>query len=46
MGFSEELFLDHKSPSMKQFLQSAVHLQFFKQVSKVGLLPSTGECFA
>ncbi|XP_075896247.1 DENN domain-containing protein 1B [Nelusetta ayraudi] len=31
MGFSEELFLDHKSPSMRQFLQSAVHLQFFKQ---------------
>ncbi|CAJ1053157.1 DENN domain-containing protein 1B isoform X3 [Xyrichtys novacula] len=31
MCFSEELFLDHKSPSMRQFLQSAVHLQFFKQ---------------
>ncbi|KAM7008599.1 DENN domain-containing protein 1B isoform 2-T2 [Tautogolabrus adspersus] len=29
--FSEELFLDHKSSSMRQFLQSAVHLQFFKQ---------------
>lgn len=29
--FCETLFLDHKSPSMKQFLQSAVHLQFFKQ---------------
>ncbi|XP_037546108.1 DENN domain-containing protein 1B [Nematolebias whitei] len=29
--FYEELFLNHKSPSMKQFLQSAVHLQFFKQ---------------
>ncbi|XP_026159437.1 DENN domain-containing protein 1C isoform X2 [Mastacembelus armatus] len=29
--FSEELFLDHKSPSMRQFLQSAIHLQFFKQ---------------
>ncbi|XP_030589906.1 DENN domain-containing protein 1B isoform X2 [Archocentrus centrarchus] len=29
--FCEKLFLDHKSPSMKQFLQSAVHLQFFKQ---------------
>uniref|UniRef100_A0A8D2ZNG5 DENN domain containing 1C n=1 Tax=Scophthalmus maximus TaxID=52904 RepID=A0A8D2ZNG5_SCOMX len=29
--FSERLFLDHKSHSMGQFLQSAVHLQFFKQ---------------
>ncbi|KAL3996126.1 ribosomal RNA-processing protein 9 [Sarotherodon galilaeus] len=29
--FCENLFLDHKSPSMKQFLQSAVHLQCFKQ---------------
>uniref|UniRef100_A0A3Q2P857 DENN domain containing 1C n=1 Tax=Fundulus heteroclitus TaxID=8078 RepID=A0A3Q2P857_FUNHE len=29
--FCEELFLDHKSASMKQFLQSAIHLQFFKQ---------------
>ncbi|XP_047220750.1 DENN domain-containing protein 1C isoform X1 [Girardinichthys multiradiatus] len=29
--FSEECFLDHKSASMKQFLQSAIHLQFFKQ---------------
>ncbi|XP_023149086.2 DENN domain-containing protein 1B isoform X1 [Amphiprion ocellaris] len=29
--FCETLFLDHKSPSMKQFLQSAIHLQFFKQ---------------
>ncbi|KAG7223752.1 hypothetical protein INR49_026434, partial [Caranx melampygus] len=29
--FSEDLFLDHKSHSMRQFLQSAVHLQFFKQ---------------
>ncbi|XP_059199245.1 DENN domain-containing protein 1B [Centropristis striata] len=31
MWFSEELFLDHKSASMRQFLQSAVHLQSFKQ---------------
>ncbi|KAM9314712.1 DENN domain-containing protein 1B isoform 2-T2 [Pholidichthys leucotaenia] len=31
MCFSETLFLDHKSSSMKQFLQSAIHLQFFKQ---------------
>lgn len=46
MCFSEELFLDHKSSSMRQFLQSAVHLQFFKQVSKVCLLPPTGECSA
>ncbi|KAG8015204.1 DENN domain-containing protein 1C, partial [Nibea albiflora] len=30
-SFSEELFLDHKSSSMRQFLQSAIHLQFFKQ---------------
>ncbi|XP_067353937.1 DENN domain-containing protein 1B isoform X2 [Channa argus] len=29
--FSEELFLDHKSTSMRQFLKSAIHLQFFKQ---------------
>ncbi|KAM9769279.1 DENN domain-containing protein 1B isoform 2-T2 [Menidia menidia] len=29
--FCEELFLDHKSPSVKKFLQSAIHLQFFKQ---------------
>ncbi|XP_013876752.1 DENN domain-containing protein 1C [Austrofundulus limnaeus] len=28
---NEELFLNHKSPSMKHFLQSAIHLQFFKQ---------------
>ncbi|XP_070683938.1 DENN domain-containing protein 1B isoform X2 [Pempheris klunzingeri] len=31
MWFSEELFLDHKSSSMRQFLQGAIHLQFFKQ---------------
>ncbi|XP_028257460.1 DENN domain-containing protein 1B isoform X2 [Parambassis ranga] len=31
IGFSETLFLDHKSSSMKQFLKSAIHLQFFKQ---------------
>ncbi|XP_045902913.1 DENN domain-containing protein 1B-like [Micropterus dolomieu] len=31
MWFSEELFLDHKSSSMRQFLQSAIHLQCFKQ---------------
>ncbi|XP_074541529.1 DENN domain-containing protein 1B isoform X2 [Halichoeres trimaculatus] len=31
MDFSEELFLDHKSSSMRLFLQSAVHLQLFKQ---------------
>ncbi|XP_077427274.1 DENN domain-containing protein 1B isoform X2 [Vanacampus margaritifer] len=29
--FSKDLFLDHKSPSMRRFLQSAIHLQFFKQ---------------
>ncbi|KAL6110378.1 dennd1c [Pungitius sinensis] len=29
--FSEEIFQDHKSASMRQFLQSAVHLQSFKQ---------------
>ncbi|XP_061686990.1 DENN domain-containing protein 1B isoform X2 [Syngnathoides biaculeatus] len=29
--FNKDLFLDHKSPSMRQFLQSAIHLQFFKQ---------------
>ncbi|KAM6940227.1 LOW QUALITY PROTEIN: DENN domain-containing protein 1B [Xenentodon cancila] len=29
--FCEELFLDHKSATMKRFLESAVHLQFFKQ---------------
>ncbi|KAM7393943.1 hypothetical protein PAMP_020776 [Pampus punctatissimus] len=31
LWFSEELFLDHKSSTMREFLQSAVHLQFFKQ---------------
>ncbi|MCI4394013.1 hypothetical protein PGIGA_G00163990 [Pangasianodon gigas] len=31
VSFSEELFLTHKSPSMRQFLDSAIHLQFFKQ---------------
>lgn len=35
MWFSEELFLDHKSSSMRQFLQSAIHLQCFKQVHTV-----------
>uniref|UniRef100_A0A8C7ZFQ2 DENN domain containing 1C n=1 Tax=Oryzias sinensis TaxID=183150 RepID=A0A8C7ZFQ2_9TELE len=29
--FSEELFLNHKSASVKPFLQNAIHLQFFKQ---------------
>ncbi|XP_022611185.1 DENN domain-containing protein 1B-like isoform X1 [Seriola dumerili] len=29
--FNEELFLDHKSHSMRHFLQCAIHLQFFKQ---------------
>ncbi|XP_057700520.1 DENN domain-containing protein 1B isoform X2 [Corythoichthys intestinalis] len=29
--FNKDLFLEHKSPSMRQFLQSAIHLQFFKQ---------------
>ncbi|XP_045546733.1 DENN domain-containing protein 1B isoform X2 [Salmo salar] len=29
--FCEEVFLDHRSSSMRQFLQSAVHLQLFKQ---------------
>lgn len=40
MWFSEELFLDHKSSTMRQFLQSAIHLQFFKQVRTV---PSAGQ---
>ncbi|KAM3622820.1 uncharacterized protein V6R79_003536 [Siganus canaliculatus] len=31
VSFNEELFLDHKSSSMRHFLQSAIHLQFFKQ---------------
>ncbi|XP_026215612.1 DENN domain-containing protein 1B isoform X2 [Anabas testudineus] len=31
ISFNEELFLDHKSSSMRQFLKSAIHLQFFKQ---------------
>lgn len=31
VSFSEELFLTHKSPSTRQFLESAIHLQFFKQ---------------
>ncbi|KAK5866272.1 hypothetical protein PBY51_020478 [Eleginops maclovinus] len=29
--FSEELFVDHKSSSMRGFLESAIHLQSFKQ---------------
>uniref|UniRef100_W5MRM0 DENN domain containing 1C n=1 Tax=Lepisosteus oculatus TaxID=7918 RepID=W5MRM0_LEPOC len=29
--FSEESFLNHKSNTMMQFLENAVHLQFFKQ---------------
>ncbi|XP_077460923.1 DENN domain-containing protein 1B [Stigmatopora argus] len=29
--FNKDLFLEHKSSSMRQFLQSAIHLQFFKQ---------------
>ncbi|XP_057187944.1 DENN domain-containing protein 1B isoform X2 [Triplophysa rosa] len=29
--FSKELFLNHKSQSMKEFLESAVHLQCFKE---------------
>ncbi|XP_026888434.1 DENN domain-containing protein 1B [Electrophorus electricus] len=29
--FSEEMFLTHKSHSMRQFLESSIHLQFFKQ---------------
>ncbi|KAJ8362950.1 hypothetical protein SKAU_G00117810 [Synaphobranchus kaupii] len=31
VGFCEESFLNHKSHGMRQFLESAVHLQFFKQ---------------
>ncbi|XP_064179573.1 DENN domain-containing protein 1B isoform X2 [Anguilla rostrata] len=31
LRFCEESFLKHKSHSMRQFLESAVHLQFFKQ---------------
>ncbi|XP_053333444.1 DENN domain-containing protein 1B [Clarias gariepinus] len=31
VSFSEELFLTHKSPSMRQFLEGAIHLQFFKE---------------
>ncbi|KAG5278141.1 hypothetical protein AALO_G00095640 [Alosa alosa] len=30
-SFSEESFLNHKSSVMRQFLESAIHLQFFKQ---------------
>ncbi|XP_061889406.1 DENN domain-containing protein 1B isoform X1 [Entelurus aequoreus] len=29
--FNEDVFLKHKSHSMQRFLQSAIHLQFFKQ---------------
>lgn len=29
--FCTELFLNHKSPSMREFLESAVHLQCFKE---------------
>ncbi|XP_066564241.1 DENN domain-containing protein 1B [Amia ocellicauda] len=31
IAFCEESFLNHKSNTMKQFLENAVHLQFFKQ---------------
>ncbi|XP_051940811.1 DENN domain-containing protein 1B isoform X3 [Hippocampus zosterae] len=31
VSFSNDVFLDHKSASMRGFLQSAIHLQFFKQ---------------
>ncbi|XP_060755186.1 DENN domain-containing protein 1B isoform X2 [Neoarius graeffei] len=31
VSFCEESFLTHKSPNMRQFLESAIHLQFFKQ---------------
>ncbi|KPP67376.1 DENN domain-containing protein 1C-like, partial [Scleropages formosus] len=31
ISFCKESFLNHKSSSMRQFLESAVHLQFFKQ---------------
>ncbi|KAJ0033224.1 hypothetical protein NQD34_000332 [Periophthalmus magnuspinnatus] len=31
LTFNKELFLDHKSNNMRQFLQGAAHLQFFKQ---------------
>uniref|UniRef100_A0A4W3GZ64 DENN domain-containing protein 1B-like n=1 Tax=Callorhinchus milii TaxID=7868 RepID=A0A4W3GZ64_CALMI len=30
--FCEETFINHRSSSMRQFLQNAVHLQLFKQV--------------
>lgn len=47
MCFSEELFLDHKSASMRQFLKSAIHLQFFKQVNHCTaswrILPPAGQ---
>ncbi|XP_031418401.1 DENN domain-containing protein 1B isoform X2 [Clupea harengus] len=31
ISFSEESFLNHKSPFMRQFLECAINLQFFKQ---------------
>ncbi|XP_028977763.2 DENN domain-containing protein 1C isoform X2 [Esox lucius] len=31
VGFSEEVFLEQKSSATRQFLQSAIHLQLFKQ---------------
>jgi len=30
--FSEETFITHRSSTMRQFLQNAIQLQFFKQV--------------
>ncbi|XP_051982652.1 DENN domain-containing protein 1B isoform X2 [Xyrauchen texanus] len=38
--FCEELFLSHKSQSMRQFLESAVHLQCFKEFidGRLGML--------
>ncbi|KAL4648725.1 DENN domain-containing protein 1B-like isoform X1 [Arapaima gigas] len=37
ISFCKESFLNHKSSSMRQFLESAVHLQFFKQFIDVRL---------
>uniref|UniRef100_A0A8C5HL64 UDENN domain-containing protein n=1 Tax=Gouania willdenowi TaxID=441366 RepID=A0A8C5HL64_GOUWI len=36
--FNEKMFVDHKSQSMKQFLQCAIHLQFFKQVLSISCI--------
>ncbi len=43
--FCTELFLSHKSQSMREFLESAVHLQCFKEVTANISSYTTGKSF-